>query len=220
MSVLLDVLTVLIILATIWLSYRRGFLYTVIGLVGYVLAVFAAIALSVPLGSWIYTHLLQNIMLAHVKNYLAGHTLSSLTEQFGQSIQQFAPGLNLNSLFQQRTGQLENAAMQAVIQPIGMSIGRGIAFIILFFLFITAVHIFENLSLGISRVPVLGALNRIGGAVLGIVKAFLMLFVICTLISALLPILNVSNFPITTAVIDQTSVFKYFYQSNPFAKIL
>lgn len=220
MSVLLDALTVLIILATIWLSYRRGFLYTIIGLVGYVLSVLAALALSVPLGAWIYTHLLQNLLLANAKNYIAGQTLSSFTETFGQSVKQFAPGLDLSSLFQQGAGQLAGAAAQAVVQPIGMAIGRGIAFIVLFFLFIAAVHIFENLSLAISHVPILGTLNRIGGALLGFVKAVLVLFVLCTLISALLPALAFSSFPLTSSVIDHTTVFKFFYQLNPFAKIL
>lgn len=220
MSVILDALTVLIILATIWLSYRRGFLYTIIGLVGYVLSVLAAMALSAPLGSWIYTHLLQNILLTHAKNYISGQTLSSFTETFGQSIQKFAPGLNLTTLFQQGTGQVENATIQTVIQPIGIAIGRSIAFIVLFFLFIAAVHIFENLSLAVSHVPILGTLNRIGGAVLGIVKALLVLFVLCTLLSALQPLLTFSNVPLTTTVINQTTVFKYFYEMNPFSKIL
>lgn len=220
MSVILDALTVLIILATIWLSYKRGFLYTIIGLAGYVLSVLAAMALSVPLGSWIYTHLLQNILIAHAKNYVAGQTLSSFTESFGASIQKFAPGLNLSSLFQQSTGQVENAAIHAIVQPIGMTIGRSIAFIVLFFLFIAAVHIFENLSLAISHVPILGTLNRFGGAILGIFKAMLVLFVLCTLLLALQPLLAASNIPLTAAAIDHTTVFKFFYQLNPFAKIL
>lgn len=220
MSVILDALTVLIILATVWLSYKRGFLYTIIGLAGYILSVLAAMALSVPLGSWIYTNLLQNFLITHAKNYIAGQTLSSFTESFVASIQKFAPGLNLPSLLQQNAGQMENAAIHAIVQPIGMAIGRSIAFIVLFFLFIAAVHIFENVSLAISHVPVLGTLNRIGGAVLGIFKAMLVLFVLCTLLLALQPLLAVSNIPLTTAVIEHTTILKFFYQMNPFAKIL
>lgn len=219
-SLLLDVIAILIILGTIWLSYKRGLLFTVIGLAGYVLSILAAMTLSVPLGSFIYSHLLQGFLLDHIRNYLAGQTLSSFTEQFGQSLQNLAPGLNLSSLFQQETSQLSNAVIRSVVQPIGLTIGRGIAFIVLFFLFISAVHIFENLSTGVSHIPVLGALNRVGGAVLGIVKAILFLFVLCTLLSALMPALAFTHFPITTAVIDKTVFFKYFYQSNPFAAIL
>lgn len=216
----LDALTVLIILSTVWLSYKKGLLYTIIGLVGYILSVLAAVILSVPLGSWIYTHLLQGFLTAQVKNYLAGQTVTSLSNSLGQTIQQFAPGLNLSSLFQQGTGQLENTVAQSVVQPIGMAIGRGIAFVILFFLFVAAVHIFEGFSLGLSRIPVIGTLNRIGGAVAGIAKAFLFLFLICTMVEALLPLLTVSQFPITKDVINQTTFFKYFYQLNPFAKML
>lgn len=220
MSIILDALTVLIIMATIWLSYKRGFLYTIIGLAGYVLAVLAAMALSLPLGSWIYTHLLQNTLTAYAKNFFTGQTLSSLTGSLGTSIQKLAPGLDLSSLFQQGANQMENTAIHAVIQPIGMAIGRSIAFIVLFFLFIAAVHIFENLSLAISHVPILGTLNRIGGAIFGIFKAALVLFVLCTLLLALQPLLAVSNIPLTSTVIDHTALFKFFYQLNPFAKIL
>ena len=214
MSTVLDAAAVLIILITIWLSYKRGLLYTVVGLVGYVLSILAALALSTPLGTFIYTNLLKGLLMNGAKSYISNQVSSASSSLLGSS------GQGLSALLGQSSSGIANTLLESIVQPIGLSIGKGIAFLLLFFLFIAAVHILEGLAVGLCHVPVLGFLNRIGGAALGIVKAALILFVICTLFKAVLSTAAASSFPISSAAIDKTVVFKYFYQANPLASIL
>ena len=220
MSLLLDALTILIILGAVWLSFRRGLVYSLIGFVGHILALIAAFQLSIPLGAFIYNHFLKDTLLRHAESYLSSMSLSSLSSLFGQTIPNNISSAQLNSILSKAPASVTDSLIQPAVQSIGMELGRGIAFVILFILFIIAVHIFERLAIGVSHIPVIGAVNRFGGAFFGLLKAFLLLFVICSILSAAQSSLVLVHFPLDSNTISSTYLFKYFYQSNPLNSIL
>ena len=222
MSVVLDIITLLIITGIVWQSYKSGFLHTVISLVGTVVALVAALSLATPVGNWIYTTFLKSALTAWVSSAVSSQT-SGTTDAAGSiaaALQTLVPSVDLSALVQQGAAQAQSAAVAAVVAPLGQSIGHGIAFVLLFALFSAAVHILARLSTALSRVPVLGLLNRLGGGVLGFFKAAIILFVICTLFAALLPSLAYTGFPITERTVSETYVLSRFYDANPLRKIL
>lgn len=222
MSIFLDIVTLLIIAGIVWQSYKSGFLHAVISLAGIVLALVAALSLSTPVGGWIYETFLKGALTAWVNSAVSSQTASTVSAAGGlaAALQVLAPGVDLTSLLQQGTAQAQSALLASVVAPLGQSIGRGIAFVLLFMLFAAAVHILARFSTVLSRVPVLGLFNRLGGAVLGFFKAALILFVICTLLAAVLPSLAYTGFPISETTVGQTHVLSLFYDSNPLRKIL
>lgn len=220
MGFFLDLVTVLIIAGVVWQSYRRGFVHTVIVLVGYILALLAAISLSTPVGTWIYGHLLQGALTSWVRHAISSQGLSDATGGLAQAIQSLAPGVDVSALLRAGATQAQDAVITSVVQPIGLSIGRGIAFIVLFILFAAAVRILAHFSISLSHVPVLGFINRIGGAVLGFFKALLILFVLCTLLAALLPALSYTSWPLNENAISQSHIFRIIYEANPLQTIL
>jgi uncharacterized membrane protein required for colicin V production len=220
MSIIFDVLTVIIIIAIIWSSAKKGLVRSVIELAGYIASLIVAAVLSIPVGNWIYLHLLKTFF----DNQAAGY-ISSLTggarEAFGQFLTQYNLSSDLLSGAAKSSGDALNGAVMSGVGAIGQIVGRGIAFVIIFLVCMILVRIIARLANIINRLPVIRGVNKFGGALIGVVKAALVMFVLCTIIAFMIPLFAVQkNPPFTNTTINNTYLFKYIYQVNPVKGIL
>lgn len=221
MNLFLDLLVVAIAVLTILSAMRRGFIRSVIELIGFFVSLIVSGSLSVPLGAWLYDHFLKSVLTDGVQKQF-----SAITGGTQQAFAQMLNGFHLNAgvlgtVAKNGTDAANSALINGLVQPLGVMIGRGIAFIILFFLCMAVIHIVANFSDIVGKLPVIGSVNHIGGAAVGVVEAALGIFVLCTLISILLPIFSVEKTPLlTNTTIEKTTFFKYFYHSNPINELL
>jgi uncharacterized membrane protein required for colicin V production len=221
MNVIFDVLTVGIIVAVIWSSAAKGFVRSVIELCGYIASFIVAGIFSIPVGNWIYEHLLKTAFYNGASGYI--QTLTGAAEQ---SFKQFLIDYHLNTDILSNAAKSGNDAVNSAIvkdlvAPMGSIIGRGIAFIVIFILCFALVRILAHVGDIINKLPVIRSINRLGGAAIGVVKAALIMFVICTIVAVLIPVFAVQKDPpFTNTTINSTYVFKTIYQVNPVKDIL
>lgn len=206
MSIMLDVVTAVIIIAVVCKGAAKGFLSALAELAGFVVSLIAAAAFSGPFGSFIYTNFLKDAVhsavesAANAKIAGSGAALAKLASTYSAA---------------------KNAAVNDAANQAGLLIGRGIAFFIILILCLIIVGLIARAFRGVNRLPVLGALNRLAGAVLGVVTAMLVVFVLCTALSAMMPLFAAQKDPvITTSTIDSTYLFKYIYHNDPLGNIL
>lgn len=224
-SQIIDVIVILLVISMVLTSYRKGFVRSVVELVGYVVAVVAARILCMPAGDWIYAHFFRSEAGSLVSKYLAslasgaGEGLGSLLSQYHISPEvlpsQLAGGAAVTS------GTASSALMSAVVDPIGLAVCRGLAFAVIFFLVLWAIGLVAAMSQSLNRIPVLGAVNRLFGAGVGVVKAALLLCVLEAAVAALLPLSAFSGQAASVqSVLNHSAAYQYVDRINPLKDIL
>ena len=220
MSIIFDLITVAVVVITIWSSAAKGFVRSVIELGGFIASFIVAGLLSVPLGGWIYEHMLKSFFAGNVSGYI-----SSLTGGTKQAFNQLLGSYNINSSALDgavKSGSdAVNSAVSSQAGSLGSIVGRGIAFLIIFMLCLFLVRIIAHAADIINKLPVIGGINRLGGALIGVVKAVIVMFLLCTIVAVLIPVFAVQKNPtFTNTTVNSTYVFKYIYNINPVGILL
>ncbi|MDR3551977.1 MAG: CvpA family protein [Clostridia bacterium] len=244
MSLILDIATVVIVLAIVIASWKKGLVRSVIDLAGYVAALVVSYLLCTQVGNWIYGTLIRPFVEGTVKGYISsslGSAASKAASLSAADITSFASSipaafrsmLGQYSLSTQTMSQIASQTANSagntvasevtktIVTPIALVISRGIAFALIFSLCMVAVRILSHVLGGIFRLPVLSTINHIGGACIGALKAAIVMFLICTVMAVLVPVFSLKQKPpITQQTIEKTTVFIIFYNHDPITQVL
>jgi len=225
MSVFLDVLTVAVFIVVIYRAYKKGLIRTLVELVGFIAACVAAFLLSNPVGQWINKAFISRFVSGSITQFAKSGSESNtafftkLVDSLPVTVNKSLSGINTS------LGTLGEKAMTQVINavsvPLSSLISRCIAFFILLIICLVAIKIIANLSDIVKHMPIIGALNAIGGAAIGIAEAVLVMFLLSTLLSIAVSLMALQkNPPISTSTINSTYVYKYVYNVNPLTSML
>ena len=246
MSIILDLMVIIVFAFIVYTSYRKGLIRSIIELAGYLASFVVSSILSAPLGKWIFSTFLQPLISGQIKNYITSEIASKATTQANgaldsSGIANFANNIpdafkSMLGNYNISTDSLQNAAGSAiasgsqtaanslitnVVDPIAQIVSRGIAFVIIFALCMIAVKIVANMSSGVSKIPLIGSVNKVGGAVVGVLKSVLVLFIIATCIALIIPVISLQKNPIITgANVNNSTIFKAIYYNNPITQML
>lgn len=229
MSIFLDIATVAILAYIIYRSYKKGLVRVIIEVIGYLASLIIAYFLSSSVGGWIYTLLLKPVVSDHVSDAISQQTAaqsSQLASQLSGYAQFFSlgggdPNQVIGDALKAGGGSATNTIMDTLVAPVLMSVGRIIAFVIIFAICMIVVRLIARAADVVFKIPLIRQINELGGAAVGAVKAVLVMFVVCTLVTISLPIFSMQEKPpITNNTIDSTYVFKYIYQVNPLTQLL
>lgn len=242
MSLFLDIVTLAILLGGIAAAYRKGLVRSAVELAGYVLSSVVAYSLSVPLGQWIYNSLLEPVVSRQVHAYIAKTVgdgagaavtssglstfLNRMPDNFRALLGQYHLSVDTirsaaGSSAQSGTDIVSTAVTNQIAAPIAMSVSRAIAFAAVFFVCMIVVRLVARVANGVNRIPVIGTINRFGGACAGLLLSAMDIFLLCTVISVVISVLSFrQNPPLTVSTVDNTAVFKIFYSHNPFTLLL
>lgn len=116
---------------------------------------------------------------------------------------------------------LASGAADTITKAIAVALGRCIAFFIILAICFIIIKIIANLSNAIYRIPVIGTLNAIGGMVIGVAEALVVLFIFSCLVSIAISFCALQKDPpLTNTAINQTYIFKYVHNINPLTQLL
>lgn len=184
---IVDIAIVLIFLLICWISYRRGFLATLLTIASGIFSLVIVYILAGPVAKTLVQSGIFNGFRTNVELSLA-----SRLNQTGGSIGQALAGLGIPESWSSRivtesTAASGNAARYAAEQLTHLV--AGVAAIILLFVFFQIVVRFflKRLAKGVNRIPIIGMINRVGGFLLGGLWALLILYFLSLAVSALAP---------------------------------
>ncbi len=226
MGLFLDVLTVLVFIVTIYHAYKKGLVRAIIEFLGFIVAFAISYVLSAPFGEWINKTFLNKYVHGSIAQMTASNGNTAQSAAFTQMISQMPASIgnslkNISSGLGSVGSKAAEGIISAVTMPLASVISRGIAFFILLMLCLVAVNLVVRLSDGIVHIPVIKTVNALGGAVVGIFEAMLIMFFISTLIALLISFMALSkNPPITSSTVNATHVYKYVNDVNPLTGIL
>lgn len=223
MGWILDLLIVGIIVLMMWQCARRGFVRTVIELIGYILSLVLAFTLSSVLANFVYKTFLRAALIKTVEGQLTaaasgnvGGAVTGIFDNLPGVVSNAAAGFGVSreSVAQQIEAKISQGAAEAapaitdfIAQKILVSLLSMIFLFILFIAFMFIVRILAKIINKAFSIPVLGTANRLLGAGIGIFKGLVLVIVLTTVISLILPLTRDGIWFITPEAVDKSLLF-------------
>lgn len=232
MSWILDALTVGIIAAFAISSYRKGFLNTIVVLLGSLGAMFVSLTYSQPAAEVIYQQFFYEKISAMVAQHLGSFTAADAAA-FAKSIEdltgempamlssalQSQLGIYVGQWYQQladsNAATVTAAITDTIIAPVAIGLLRVVVFFIMFSLLMMLVNTIAGLLKTVNHLPLIGVFNELLGGVLGAIQGMLYVFVISAVLWFLISASGGQFGPVSAEMIDQTVIFKHFYTAGP-----
>lgn len=243
MSIILDLILVGIIAISIFFAIRKGFIGTLISLIGTIVAISLSLILSGPVSNFIDNMFVNN----PVKSYVLGVVDSSSSGKkyeealnsidVSKSIQSMPDGLKSvlelaglkpDDMIEeaenatQKTNNVKDGLINKIASPISKTISTVIAVVLLFLLLSIGIWFLSKLITAvISALPLGKTLNKSLGFIFGLVRGLAIVFVISvffvTLSKAVKP---ESNNIFSKKTINSTFVLKTVSSFNPIEAVL
>lgn len=197
----------------------RGLVRTVIGLAGYVAAVFVARSGAPVIAGFLYDNVVRDalrlVLASRLEDFLAngGATAGELVDAIPSGLQRIMDDEAARQAFQVDAAQLVETLIDAALREPVLSILQGLLFLVLFMATLLAVRYFARLFTGLHRVPVIGALNTVLGGVFGVVEAAVAL-VVLSLSLQLIILFSGGGFAwLNAQIMDATYILRVFYKA-------
>lgn len=232
MTMFLDAITVVVIAIFAVASYRKGFLNTIVVLLGSIGAVVASLTYSQPIAELVYKNYLYDKVAAMVAEHLDEFTAMDM-QAFAVGMQELAEelpaflslaikselGRYAEQWYQQilsgGSATITAAIANTIVAPIAIGLLRVIVFFVLFSVLMLLVKTVAKLLRTVNYLPLIGTLNVLLGGVLGALQGMLYMFVISAVLWFVLLASGGEFGPVTSDIIDQTILFRYFYGAGP-----
>lgn len=224
MKYVLDAVTILIPILCIVFGYRRGFLRSVVQLVGLFAAFLVAMHLSSALAPQVFDDFISQPLQETVISTIRESDTTSIEEQV-QAVVDGLPEFLVNLLnadeaaktaLEQLSQQVDESApvvaetlVVNVIRPLAVSLIHFILFILLFAVLMLVVKLLTVIIKPLTKLPVLHQVDGVLGGAIGVLKGVLFVLVAVTAMQLLFP-----------QPLSETLLAKWIAENNPVAGIL
>lgn len=223
-GIVLDIIFLVVLICTIRASARRGFVRTVVEMVGWLVLVYAAFNFSKPLAGFLYENFIRESMADSIGGWVM-QSMSSTPAQTAANLWENLPGVvrvgfdmsqsGLQSLIESTVGageveaQIANTLMQTVVDPMYILILR---WIIIALIFGVGMLVVRALAASLNRLfslPIIGSLNRTLGGVVGAVKGLIIILVLCILLALIFTFLPEGVGPINIEMLETSYTYQF-----------
>lgn len=211
---LADAVIVVIFLLFIILGVKRGFVRSVLDLVGTLAAMLVSMWFSGIAAQWVFSTFLQESLTHQIAEALqaapaadaADAVLSVVPEILRGGLEAF--GITSDAINQAVAGTSGQAAaaVVAVLSPMVVSVLRGLFALVLFVFLLVIFRILSGVVCRIFRLPVLRQLDKGLGILLGVAQAALITVLLCFCAQALI---SVSS-PWLVETIQASQVYQFY----------
>jgi len=215
---LLDLIVVAIVALFIFISMRKGFVCTLIEMLGFVIAIILANIVSTPLANLTYDKAIEPAIISSVQES-QNEGVESASDTALNAMPSFVKNIvgleNATSAFQNEVSDNINDGTEAAVKIASQNVIKPkiTRYISMFYIMIlTTVFIFlvGFLAKFVNKLfsfSVVGKVNKILGGVLGCGKGLFIAMVFCTVISLLVSFSNGSFLFFTKSAIDDSLLF-------------
>ncbi len=227
-AMVLDLIAVAVVVIAVIVGVKRGFIKSIIGLVGLIAAAVLAAMFTGPLANIVYDNLLAEPLSAAVANAVESGT-QSVAATVGEQIENATAGLPdvLKALLATDTSWEENAAaavdaaqlsdvLMNLLKPLCMSVVQVLMFLLLFVVILIVIKLLGGvIDKLFSSLPVIKQANGVLGGVIGAVQGILLVFVLCFALEVYMTLTG-ADAMITREQLAQTVLVKHLLELNPF----
>lgn len=235
MPYILDAVVVIIIAVTAIVGYRRGFIRTIIQLVGCVVAFVLALSLSNTVSSMVYDGMLRDGLHEKIETAWsetvvegAAQTLTEQTETIFDTLPKFVQvALDTETITQgirdsvgnDQTGTaVADYLVDDLIRPVMVAVIRFVAFLILFAILMLLIRLLEKLMKPLTKLPLIRQTDGLLGAVVGLIKGAIFALVAVTIMQLIAT--GTTTGPFTQENLDNSIVAGWVAEINPLSSVL
>lgn len=226
MAILIDILLAALLGGFCFLGWRTGLVRALIGFVGSVLALAAAVLLGRLLAGWIYAAFFQPPLVEGIRDAISGQGAAGAQQQAEGMLSALPDFLrnalaNLGVTAQQIGAGIAASAdpaaqsAESFVSPVVTHLIALILTLVLFAIFRTGVYYVARVVNRVFRLPLLNGLNRALGAVCGLLKGGVIVFLIMTVVLVVIPFLPTGLASATRETIDSSVLCRWFLEINP-----
>jgi len=237
MWIILDAAVVAILIFSVVRGYRKGLVKTAFKL-GIVIV---SLILAYSIGPAVSSYLQSTSQYAKISQTIQDNVTEKLgfelqpSEQEAPSAEQSAGsesdafenalsslGIDLGEIkksYDERVSagvqSASDAISELVVQPVAKTLCNALGFIAVFVVSLLVLHIVMYILDAVCKLPLLKSVNKMGGAVCGVVTGIVKVFVFCTIVEMLLPYIQNTGIGIYCGMESKTLVYNIFMNCNP-----
>lgn len=226
-----DVIVVGIFLICIYLYAKKGFLRSVVLLVGRIAAIVIAILLSGAIASSIYVNSIEPKVTKEISSRIDVATdkdnvkaiITDATKTFPKAFQDamlsFADindeAMNkIDNSLSKSSDDVAKAISQEIIRPIIEFLIRVVLFAVFFAVLMIGVNLVAKMFGTLYNVPILGQLNMLLGGALGLINAVVILFLLVLALKGVIIATGNDLIVINEQTIGKSTIFDWIYNFN------
>ncbi len=227
-AMVLDLIAAALVVVAVIVGIKRGFIKSIIGLVGLIAAAVLAAMFASPLASTVYDSVIEKPLSAAVENAVET-SAQSVASTVGEQIENATAGLPdiLQAMLAADVSWEDNAAaavdaaalsetLTGLLKPICISVVQVLMFLLLFIVILIAIKMLGGvIDKLFSSLPVIKQANGALGGVIGAVQGILLVFVLCFALELYMTLTG-ADAMITREQLSQTVIVKHFMAFNPF----
>ena len=212
MGIILDLIIVAIIASNIFICYKKGLVKLAVGLV----AVLAAIILSVILYKPVSNLIIKNTGIDKKIENVIIENFSSDTQNGGET--KYVGVIDyLEKYANDAVTKTQNEIVYETAGTMAVKITNIIVLLAIFIIVRAVLVLLTFVSDAITSLPLIKQCNEVGGVIYGIIKAFLIVYIILAIVFL---IVLVSGNSTISYMISSSHITKFFYENNLLLKII
>ena len=234
MAWVLDVFVVLIVLFYMFICARRGFVRTMVEVVGFFLAFSLSFAVGGLAANAVYDHIvcpsIVEKTVESVGDQVQGNadlttqqvwaalpkTVTVAAENFGITAQSVSGAVHDQIQAGGSVQQIVQRSVETVARPIIVPLIKTIIGTVLLFIFMFAVKLLAKTVGRVFRLPILRQVDSILGIVLGLIKGLLIAAILCIIISTVVGLTPNGFWCFTKENIEASAIFRLLARLSPF----
>ena len=212
MGIVLDIIIIAIIIANIYICYKKGLVKLAVGLV----AVLAAIILSVILYKPVSNLIIKNTGIDKKIENVIIENFSADTQNGGET--KYVGVIDyLEKYANDAVTKTQNEIVYETAGTMAVKITNVIVLLAIFIIVRAVLVLLTFVSDAITSLPLIKQCNEVGGVIYGIIKAFLIVYIILAIVFL---IVLVSGNSTISDMISSSHITKFFYENNLLLKII
>lgn len=204
-----DLIIIILILATIFAGLKKGLISCIIDIVAIIIALVLALILCRPITNIIIekTSFDENLTQAISSNIPLSDTDFSINadSNLPQGIIDYINGITSN------VNTTKEDAFYAIGKELAGVIITFIVFIAIFLIVRIILALIKVVSKLIDKIPLIGQINKIGGAVFGAIEGIVIVYILLALISMISPLFTNTNL---LELINSSYIGQIMYNNN------
>lgn len=229
-SVLLDTFIIIIMIYYVIKGLKAGFAKTITNLIGYVISLSLAFAISTSISTTIFnTFVRESLSSFVIEKITTSDQYTMLSDQLATALSNLPPilknniNMDLEGLANSLTGtdsivNMAGVVVDMVFAPMAIMLIRSIAFFILFSIFMFIVRRIANALKIANKIPILGSVNSILGGALGFLQGGLIVFLLAILLEMFVTFMPNTIANLNASTLESTYILKHIVNYNPMLK--
>ena len=223
MAFVIDIIIIAIIVVCVLFGYKKGLVGVAVNILGFIIALLIALILYAPISNFIINHTsiqptLEEAIRGTVTSYVIKDNEEEKEENTDNSPKVMTDYINgFIEKEKQHVEQTERQIIDNVSKTVASNLIKIAVGIIVFIVAKVGLIFVKVLAKVISKIPIIGQFNKIGGAIYGILQSLLIVYILFAVLSVFAPTMEESGI---LEAVNSSKIGGAMYNNNIILKIV